>query len=207
MLSTYGHEPGPPQMGPGPPHATRNPADGSPSRFPQMGPGPPRAYPDPRELSARLAAREGPGTATFHADAGTSLPLEAPSPTRIKCEWLRRALLPLGKATPRRKGQTVLLLTRPPYEGIKCQPLLHSARVRRRQAATPHSGSDRSPVRQLRSLLPGAVAALWEPATQCKTCSALLQLLCCQLPMPHSCFPFHGAPKQHGHDSQKRLRP
>ena len=33
-----------------------------------------------------------------HADAGTgaSLPLEAPSPTRIKCEWLRQALLPLG---------------------------------------------------------------------------------------------------------------
>ena len=28
--------------------------------------------------------------------AGASLPLEAPSPTRIKCEWLRRALLPLG---------------------------------------------------------------------------------------------------------------
>ena len=30
------------------------------------------------------------------ADAGASLPLEAPSPTRIECEWLRRALLPLG---------------------------------------------------------------------------------------------------------------
>ena len=63
-----------------------------------MGPGPPRGYPDPRELSAQLAAREGSGTATCHADAGAgaSLPLEAPSPTRIKCEWLRHALLPLG---------------------------------------------------------------------------------------------------------------
>jgi len=85
MLSTYGHGPGPPQMGPGPP----------------------RTYPDPRELSAQLAAREGTGAATCHADAdagaGTSLPLEAPSPTRIKCEWLRRALLLLGKATPRQK--------------------------------------------------------------------------------------------------------
>ena len=69
--------------------------------------------------------------------------------------------------TPRQKGQTALPLTRPPYEGIKCQPVLHSARVRRRQAATPHSGSDRSPVLQLRSLLPGAVATLWEPATHC----------------------------------------
>ena len=65
---------------------------------PQVGPGPPRAYPDPRELSAQLAAREGSGAAACHADAGVgaSLPLEAPSPTRIKCEWLRRALLPLG---------------------------------------------------------------------------------------------------------------
>ena len=63
-----------------------------------MGLGPPRAYPDPRELSAQLAAREGSGAATFHADAGAgaSLLLEAPSPTRIKCGWLRRALLPLG---------------------------------------------------------------------------------------------------------------
>ena len=148
-----------------------------------MGPGPPRAHPDPRELSAQLAARKGSGTITCHADAGagTSLPLEAPSPTRIKCELLRRALLLLGKATPQQKGQTALPLTRPPYEGIKCQSLLHSARVRRCQAASPHSGSDRSPVRQLRSLLPGAVAALWEPATQCKTCSAQLPLLFWQL--------------------------
>ena len=65
-----------------------------------MGSGPPRDYPDPRELSAQLAAREGSGAATCHVDEGTgagaSLPLEAPSPTRIKCEWLRRALLPLG---------------------------------------------------------------------------------------------------------------
>ena len=65
---------------------------------PQVGPGPPCAYPDPRELLAQLAARKGSGAATCHADAdaGASLPLEAPSPTRIKCEWLRQALLPLG---------------------------------------------------------------------------------------------------------------
>ena len=174
-----------------------------------MGPGPPRTYPNPRELSAQLAAREGSGAATCHVDAGAgaSLPLEAPSPTRIKCEWLRRALLAPDKTTPRKKAQTTLPLTRPPYEGIKCQPLLHSARVRRHQATTPHSGSDRSPVRQLRSLLPGAVAALWEPATQCKMCSALLQPLCCQLLMPPSYFPFRGTPERHGHDPRKRLRP
>ena len=76
MLSTCGRGPGPPQVGSGPP----------------------RAYPDRRELSAQLAAREGSGAATCHADAGTgaNLPLEAPSPTRINCEQLRRALLPLG---------------------------------------------------------------------------------------------------------------
>ena len=69
-----------------------------PSGLPQMGPRPPRAYPDPRELSAQLAAREGSGATTCHADAGAGaiLLVEAPSPTRIKCEWLRRALLPLG---------------------------------------------------------------------------------------------------------------
>ena len=71
----------------------------------QVGLGPPRAYPDPRELSAQLAAREGSGAATCHTDAGASLPLEAPSPTRIKCEWLRRALLPLGT------GQLLLVHT------------------------------------------------------------------------------------------------
>ena len=58
---------------------------------------------------------------------------------------MRRTLLLLGKATLRQKGQTALPLTRPPYEDIKGQPLLNSARVRRRQAAIPHSGCDRSP--------------------------------------------------------------
>ena len=96
MLSTCGRGPGPPQVGPGPP----------------------RAYPDPRELSAQLAAREGSGAATCHADAGVgaSLPLEAPSPTRIKCEQLMRALLPLGT------GQLLSVHTvdRQPSCRIKC---------------------------------------------------------------------------------------
>ena len=71
------------------------------------------------------------------------------------------------EATPRRKGQTAHPLTRSPYVGIKSQQLRCSTRVRRHQAATPHSNSTRSPVRQLRSLLPGAVATLWEPVTHC----------------------------------------
>ena len=74
MLSTCGRGPEPPRMGPGPPRAIQTPAS-----------------------SAQLAAREGSGAATYHANVGASasLPLEAPSPTRIKYEWLRRALLPL----------------------------------------------------------------------------------------------------------------
>ena len=89
MLSTCSSGPGPPQVGPGPPRAIRTPADGS---------GTSTCLSGTRELSAQLAALEGSGAATYHADAGAgaSLPLEASSPTCIKCEWLRRALLPLG---------------------------------------------------------------------------------------------------------------
>ena len=87
MLSTCGRGLRPPQVGPGPPCAIRTPADGS---------GTSTCLSVPRELSAQLAAREGSGAATCHAGKGASLPLKAPSPTRIKCEWLRWALLPLG---------------------------------------------------------------------------------------------------------------
>ena len=93
---------------------------------PQVGPGPPRAYPDPRELSAQLAAREGSGAATCHIDAGASLPLEAPSPTRIKCEWLRQALLPLGT------GQVLSVHTvdrQIPRQALKTQRCAHERRV------------------------------------------------------------------------------
>ena len=107
------------------------------------------------------------------------------------------------------EGQTALPLTRPSYGLIKCQPLHHSAQDRRRQAAIPHSGCDRSPVRQLRSLLhhPRRCGSTVEPATRDETCSALLELLCSQLSMPPSYFPFRGAPERHGHDPWKQLRP
>src|SRR6185312_9321523 len=146
-----------------------------------MGLGPPRTYPDPRELSAQLAAREESGAATCHADAGagTSLPLGAPSPTSIKCVWLRRSLLTPGNATPRQKGQTTLPLTRPPWGGINANHF----------STAPGSDSARPPSPTVAvtgvlsansghcSTIPDAVTTLWEPATQCKTFSALLQLL------------------------------
>jgi hypothetical protein len=56
------------------------------------------------------------------------------------------------EATPRQMELAIHLLTRLTDNGIKYQPLHHRARVRRRQAAMPHSERDRSPVRQLRSL-------------------------------------------------------
>ena len=79
-------------MGPGPPRAIRTPADES---------GTSTCLSGPRELSAQLTEREGSEASTCHADAdaGANLPLEAPSPTRIKCEWLRQALLLLGRGS------------------------------------------------------------------------------------------------------------
>src|SRR6185503_8591940 len=113
------------------------------------------------------------------------------------------------EATPRRKGQTTLPLTRPPYGGINVN---HSS-------TAPGSDSVRPPFPTVAgtgvssansghcSAIPDAVTTLWEPAMQCKTCSALLQLLYCQLPIPPSYFPSRGALKRHGHDPRKRLRP
>jgi len=57
------------------------------------------------------------------------------------------------------------------------------------------------------SAISDAVATLWEPATQCRTCSALLQPPCCQLPIPPSNFPLRRALEWHGHDPRKRLYP
>ena len=87
------------------------------------------------------------------------------------------------EATRRHKGQTALPLTRPSYRGIECQPLLHSAQDRRRQAAIPHSGCDRSPVRQLRSLFrhPGRCGNTVGPAMRDEAHSAQFPSLFCQL--------------------------
>ena len=110
--------------------------------------------------------------------AGLSLPRSRVASLPLRKQNISASL----EATPRRKGQTTLPLAHPPYGGIKCQPLLHSAWVRRRQAATPHSGYDRSPVRQLRSLLrhPGRCGSTVGPATRDKTRSAQFPLLFCQ---------------------------
>ena len=59
----------------------------------------------------------------------------------------------------------------------------HSAKDGRRQANIPHSGCDRSPIRQLRSLLrhPGRCGSTMELVTRDETCSAQLPLLFYQL--------------------------
>ena len=75
------------------------------------------------------------------------------------------------------------MLTRPSYGGFKCQPLLHNAQDRRCQTAISHDGCDRSPIRQLRSLLrhPGRCGDTVGPATRDGACPALLPVLFCQL--------------------------
>ena len=92
------------------------------------------------------------------------------------------------EATPRQKGQPALPLTRPPNGGIKHQPLLHTARVRQRQAAIPHSGCDRSLVRQLWSLLRHSERC----GDTVGTCDAVQDVLgtapATVLPTPHTSF-------------------
>ena len=92
------------------------------------------------------------------------------------------------EATSRQEGQTAFPLTRPPYGGIKFQPLLRSIRIRRRQAATPCSGCDRSPVRQLRSLLRHSGRC----GDTVGTCNAVQDVLgtapATVLPTPHTSF-------------------
>ena len=83
------------------------------------------------------------------------------------------------EATPRQEGQTTLPLTRPLYKGINAN---HSS-------TAPGSDGVRPPCPTVAvtgvssansghcSAIPNVVTTLWEPATQCKTCSTLLQLL------------------------------
>jgi hypothetical protein len=77
-----------------------------------------------------------------------------PSDRGIKCQPLHRS---------------VWVRRRPSDRGIKCQPLHRSAWVRRRQATMPHSDGDRSPIRQLRSLLRHP----WHCGDTVGTCDAL----------------------------------
>ena len=135
----------------------------------QLGPQP------PSNLEERKGLKEAQYTAPVHSAAHPSpvepagrspprsrAPRRDPRPRLASPPRSRVVSLPSREridsaspeATPRRKGQTTIHpLTRPPYGGIKFQPLLRSIRVGRRHAATPRSGCDRSPVRQLRSLL------------------------------------------------------
>jgi len=142
----------------------------------------------------------------------STAPLSESSPPRS-----RVASLPSGvriisaslEATPRRKGQTALPLPRPPHGGIKFQPPLHSARVRRRQAAIPHSGCDRSPVRQLWSLLLHS----GRYGDTVRTCDAVQDVLgtapATVLPTPHTSFKLsiRRALEWRGHDPRKPLWP
>ena len=77
-----------------------------------------------------------------------SASLEGSEPTLGGADRLR-----LARGHPSTERTTSPSAHPPPNGGIKHQPLLHTARVRQRQAAIPHSGCDQSLVRQHQSLL------------------------------------------------------
>lgn len=66
--------------------------------------------------------------------------------------------------------------TAPESDGVK-PPFCTVAMIR-----VPSANSDHC------SATPGVVTTLWEPVTQCKTCSTLLWQLYCQPPISPSCF-------------------
>jgi len=84
-----------------------------------------------------------------------SASLEGSEPTLERSGRLR--LTRGHPSTERTNGHP---LARPPYGGIKCQPLRRSSRIRWRQASTPHSGCVQGLICQLRSLLRTS-PALW----------------------------------------------
>ena len=128
----------------------------------------------PSNLEERKGFKEAQYAAHIHSTAHPSplgpagrspprsrAPRRGPRPCPASPPRSREASLPSGSgSSPPR--------SRPPLDGKNERPFRsparrtealnanhssNSARVRRRQAAIPHSGRDRSPVRQLRSLL------------------------------------------------------
>ena len=95
-----------------------------------------------------------------------SASLEGSEPT---LEHVGRLRLTRGHpSTERTSGHP---FTHPPYGGIKCSRLHRGTRVRRRQATTPHSGSDQGLLHQLRSLHSHS----WRSGTTVGTCDVLCE--------------------------------
>ena len=120
----------------------------------------------PRTRGVISASLEGspPKPSTAPAPPPRSRVASLPSEGRIISASL--------EATPHRKRQTALPLTRLPYGGINAN---HSSIVLESDGVRPpfptvavtgvsSANSDHC------FAIPDAVAALWEPATQCKTC-------------------------------------
>src|SRR6185437_1189533 len=88
------------------------------------------------------------------------------SPPRSRVADLPSSGWPISaslEAVSRHKGQTAPPPNRPPYEGIKGQPLHHGSKGGRRQTATPAVGVTGAPFTDPghRSATPVAVATLW----------------------------------------------
>ena len=147
--------------------------------------------------------------------------LEGSEPTLGGAERLRLAQ---GQRAYPRESRSTPPRSRPPLDRKDKRPFRspahHMEALNANHSATaPRSDGVRPPLRTVAvtgvpsansghcSTIPDAVATLWEPAMPCKTCSALLQPLCCQLPIPPSYFPLRGTLEWHGHDPRKRLWP
>ena len=114
------------------------------------------------------------------------------------------------EATPRQTELTICRLTIRRTKAINASHSTAEWEVRRRQAATPHSGCDQNPIRQLRSLLShprhcgatvGTCDALCERAQHCsRHCAA-------NSPYYPVYFPCCGTLDRHGRDPRTRPGP
>ena len=131
-----------------------------------------------RVTHLRLARglHSGPSTAQTHlrlARGQRTCPRAGgQSPPRSRTADLPSSGWPISaslEAVSRHKGQTAPPPNRPPYEGIKSQPLRHGSKDGRRQTATPAVDVTGVPSTDPghRSATPVAVAALW--AFKCGT--------------------------------------
>ena len=114
---------------------------------PKSSPNPPKEAQSSLSLRPTSAVRPIRGLPLTRGATSASLEASPPRPTTA-----HRSSASL-EATPRLTELVTHLFTCPTDKSIECQPLHRRTRVGRRQAFMPHSGCDRGPIRQLRSLL------------------------------------------------------
>ena len=142
-----------------------------PSMWPIRTPLRPTEQSPPRSRVADLPSSGSLISAPLEGSPGT-LDRANASPPRSRTADLPSSGWPISaslEAVSRHKGQTAPPPNRPPYEGIKSQPLRHGSKDGRRQTATPAVDVTGVPSTDPghRSATPVAVATLW--SIQCGT--------------------------------------